>query len=208
MPSEKNKPQKGRYHLIMTYASEKQIQDVVLAHQSSIRAWSYIYHDKDEAKPHYHVIIRTYSTWYNTAIEKWFKGLKDKSGEYINTFCEKANDLVALEQYLTHDDFESQQKGKHRYPKSAIRDYGLWDIVPCKDSFDDSYDVINDIISGMTVRDLVRRYGRDYVYHRFAYEEIADKIITEDGFSNSQRQVMERRTRLFEQNLDEWDKGL
>ena len=208
MPSEKNKPQKGRFHLIMTYASEKQIQDVVLAHQSSIRAWSYIYHDKDEAQPHYHVIFRTYSTWYNTAIEKWFKGLKDRSGEHINTFCEKANDLVALEHYLTHDDFESRQKGKYQYPKSAIRDYGLWDIVPRKDSFDDSYDVINDIISGMTVRDLVRRYGRDYVYHRFAYEEIADKIITEDGFSNSQRQVRERRTRLFEQNLDEWDKGL
>lgn len=202
-------PKRSRFHAVITYASERQLQDVIIAHQSSVRAWAYIYHDKDEAEPHYHIIIRTYDAWYNTAIERWFKGLKDSQGNDINTFCEKANDLVVLEQYLTHDDFESRKQGKYHYSRSQIHDFGLWDIVPCKDSFDDSFDVVNDIINGMSAKDLLRRYGRDYLFHRYAYEEIADKIIMEDGYRKTVREAKERRSRALEiTNLDQWDKDL
>lgn len=200
------KTERSRFILVMTYASERQLTQVIIDHASSVRAFAYILHDKDEAEPHYHLILRLHQAWTPSAIEKWFKGLTDKKNEPINTFAEKANDLTALELYLTHDDFESRQKGKHQYPKSAIKDHGLWDIVPKNDSKDHTYDIICDVMNGMTERQLIIRHGKEYLYHRYQYKEIVDAIITEEGYGLSHSACRNRQGRKLTEikGLDDW----
>ena len=178
-----------RFFALVTYAGEKQIQKVVTAHVTSIRAFCYIIHDKDEGvEPHTHIIIRTHSTWYPTQIERWFSGLRDKNKQPVNTFCEPANDLDALAQYLTHSDEESRKKGKYEYDGTEIKDYGLNDLAPKGNSFDSSYEVLNDILSGVSFRKLVIKYGRDFVYHWQSYCDLAQEIRNQEGYAEAKMQ--------------------
>lgn len=174
-----------RFFSGVTYATENQLKKVLTQHVSSLRAFCYIYHDKDDSEPHIHFIIRTHSTWYPKQIERWFKDLKDKKKQPVNTFCEPANDLHALKQYLTHSDSESISKGKYQYPESDIKDYGLSDIIPKGNSFDTSYEVINDILSGTPFRKLIIKYGRDFVYHWQQYCDLAQEIRNQEGYAES-----------------------
>lgn len=174
-----------RYFSGVTYATENQLKRVLQEHISSLRAFCYIVHDKDESEPHTHFIIRTHSTWYPKQIERWFSDLKDRKKQPINTFCEPANDLHALKRYLTHSDQDSIEKGKYQYSESEIKDFGLNDIVPKGNSFDSSYEVINDILSGVSFRQLIIKYGRDFVYHWQQYVDLAHEIRDQEGYAES-----------------------
>ena len=192
---------KTRFHSLITYATEKQIQIVLSKHLNSIRAFAYIYHDKDETEPHYHVVIRTHTSWSTAMIERWFKGLTDKEGEILNTFSQPVGNMIALEEYLTHADFESRQKGKHLYKRTEIKDHGLWDIVPKTESRDSSYDIVNDILCGMSTRQLVIRYGRDYVYHRNQYQDIVHEIRQDEGYKEAKYNALEYTYPLIQRQI-------
>lgn len=174
-----------RYFSGVTYATESQLKKVFHEHISSLRAFCYIIHDKDDSEPHTHFIIRTHSTWYPKQIERWFSDLKDKKKQPVNTFCEPANDLTALKQYLTHSDHDSKEKGKYQYSESDIKDFGMSDIIPKGNSFDSSYEVINDILSGVSFRKLIIKYGRDFVYHWQSYCELAQEIRNQEGYAEA-----------------------
>ena len=176
---------KTRFFSLVTYASEKQIQKVLQTHVKSVRAFCYILHDKDESTPHYHIILRTHSTWTSVQLRKWFNGLSDKDKKIINTFCEPANDLYALKEYLTHSDDESKTNGKHEYSQSDIKDFGIWDIIPKKDSYDDAYEIVNEILLGRSYRELVRRYGVKFLYHWEKYADVAGEIRQEEGYKEA-----------------------
>ena len=179
------KARKSRFFSFTTYATEKQIQKVVSLHVSSIRAFCYILHDQDEAEPHHHILMRTHSSWTTTQLVKWFSDLKDKGGNRINTFCEVANDMDSLERYILHDTEEAREQGKHQYSKDDIKDFGLCDLAERKDSYDSSYEILLKVLSGANPRDLVRFYGRDYLYHYNCYHEVADKIRNLEGYKEA-----------------------
>ena len=68
---------------------------------------------------------------------------------------------------------------KYQYDDSEVISYNIDNILEdCPK--DDSFNVIEDILSGVSTRDLVRRYGRDYIYHISAYETVAQKIKAEE----------------------------
>ena len=174
-----------RFFSLTTYATEKQIQKVLGDHVRSIRAMCYILHDKDEAEPHYHILMRTHSNWTTAQIAKWFADLKDKEKKPINTFCETANDMDALKQYILHADVKSREEGKHLYAKEDIKDFGLCDLSERKDSYDNSYEILMKVLAHANPRDLVRYYGRDFLYHLNAYYECADKIRELEGYKEA-----------------------
>lgn len=135
-------------------------------------------HDKDvkedgtPKEPHIHFLIRTYSSWCPEQVAKWFKGAKDSDGKDINTFCEIASDIGACFDYLLHEGCED----KFIYPKSDIISFNENDLKPKNESKDDCYDIIEAILNGVSPRELVKRYGRDYVYHKKQYEEVCYDI--------------------------------
>ncbi len=189
---------KTRFFSLMTYADEKQLQKVMMKHIKSIRAYCYILHDKDENEPHHHVVLRTHSTWSSFQLRKWFSGLTDKEKKPINTFCEPANDLVALKEYLTHSDDESRTKGKYQYSASDIRDYGIWDLIPKNDSYDSSYEIINKILVGTSYRELVRQYGRSFLYHWDKFADMAAEIRQEEGYKEARMRALDELCNLME----------
>ncbi len=176
---------KTRFFSLMTYADEKQIQKVFTKHARSVRAFCYILHDQDDAEPHHHIVMRTHSTWSSAQLRKWFSGLTDKEKKPINTFCEPANDLVALKDYLTHSDEESRAKGKHQYSQSDIKDHGIWDLIPKNDSYDNSYEIVNKILVGTPYRELVRQYGRAFLYHWDKFVDMAAEIRQDEGYKEA-----------------------
>lgn len=176
---------KVRAFSIMTYCSKEQIHTVLGSHNSSIRAYAYIYHDKDETVPHHHIVLRTFDAWSIASIEKWFRGFMDEKGEPINTFVQKANDLHALYEYLTHTDADSIEEGKHQYSKADIYDGGILDLVPKKDAADDTYEIINHMVNGAPTRWLVRRYGKAFIYHYSQFVAVKEAIEREDWMEQS-----------------------
>ena len=89
---------------------------------------------------------------------------------------------MALKEYLTHSDEESIAEGKHQYSPDEIHDYGLWDMVDRKESYDDSLEIVNKIILGVSYRELVRQYGRKFLYHWDKYADIAEKVYQDEGY--------------------------
>lgn len=176
---------KSRYFSLSTYATEKQIMKIMKKHISSIRAFCYIHHNKEEAESHYHLLLRTHSTWTEAQIARWFELLKDEEGKYINTFVEYANDMEGLKIYLLHADKKSIEAGKPLYDKSDIVDYGYNDLTDRKCSYDNTYEIMQKMLLGENPRSLLRKYGRDFLYHISAYYECLDRIRDFEGFKES-----------------------
>lgn len=193
------KGRKSRFFSLTTYATEKQVLKVVGDHVSSIRALCYILHDKDESEPHIHILMRTHSTWTSPQITKWFADLKDKEKKPVNTFCEIANDMDALKRYIIHDTPEAREAGKYQYRIEDIKDYGMCDLSEKKDSYDSSYEILMRVLAGANPRDLVRYYGRDYLYHLNAYHECADKIREIEGYNDAA--IRSRMNLFYEPNF-------
>ena len=197
------KMRKSRFFSLTTYATEKQIQKVVGDHVSSICSFCYILHDQDESEPHFHILMRTHSTWTPAQLARWFSDLKDKEKKPINTFCETANDMESLKRYIIHDTEEARQAGKHQYSLDDIKDFGMSDLSERKDSYDSSYEILLRVLDGANPRDLVRYYGRDYLYHYNCYHEVADKIRNVEGYKeaalNSRLAINNQRVPRFDQ---------
>lgn len=178
---------KSRYISLITYASPKQVKAKMVEKVDQLRGYAYILHDQDEAEPHIHLVVSLYEARTPTAIKNWFKGLKDKKGEYVNTMGEVVGDLEALEDYLCHHDIDSQNQGKHWYPREAIVDMGLFSARPKHYGTDSTYDIINDIIVGTPLRELIRRYGREFVYRWTQFIDLAGEIRAQEGYSEAKQ---------------------
>lgn len=171
-----------RMHSFVTYANETQVHSVIKSHQNSIRSFAYIIHDKDKNDLHIHLLVRTYDAWTPKQICKWFNGLTDNDGRNVNTFDEPIGDLMALHTYIQHKDEESIQNGKAQYDASLIKDFGLFAELTEKDSYDDTYEIINSMIKGIGTRALVRRYGKKFIYHYSQFIAVKEAIEREDYY--------------------------
>lgn len=174
----KSSSKKSRYHAFMTYATIDQINRVIYDHQTSIVSYAYICHDGDQTERHYHLIIRTYDAWSPSQILKWFAFVKLETDQ--NTFVEELGDLKAFALYLTHKDAKSVEAGKHPYDKSLIKDFGLLSNDTTHESYDDTYEIVLAMMAGMRTRDLVRRYGKKFIYHYSQFVAVKDAIDDDD----------------------------
>ena len=175
---QKPSTKRTRVFSIITYVSEADIQDAIRTHTKSLRAFAYILHDRDEAEPHYHLLLRTYDAWSSTQITKWFD--KYKLRDNNNTFVEPATDLHALQEYITHSDYQSIKEGKHQYSVEEVVDGGLFDMIEQKDSYDGTFEIVNAMLQGVPTRTLVRRYGKQLIYHYSQFCAIVEAINSED----------------------------
>lgn len=168
---------KSRYFSGITYLSTTDLVKRLQEKGTSIRAYAVIDHNKDEKEPHRHFVIRTHSTWTPTAVLKWFPRPFDINGKEINTFIEIVHDRQGIVDYLTH----KNELDKHHYDESEIIDHGLTDLVPQGETSDDTFEIIEMMLQGVPTRELVRLYGRDFLYHYGAYKAVADQIRAEEG---------------------------
>lgn len=162
----------GRYFALVSYRTDTDgLIQTIEKKRNSVRAYALIKHDQDEADTHHHIVLRTNTTWTCPAIAKWFA---DDSGQ--NTFAQIVRDRTGIIDYLTHEN----EPDKHHYDKNDIIDGGLSDILPAEDSSDDSYEIIEKLLEGYPIRELIRLYGRDFLYHLPAYMTAVNLIRDEE----------------------------
>lgn len=193
-------PKARELFLISYLPSIDFINDILDKKIKNIKSYAFIYHDKDlylndilddntneiihkkgDLKtPHYHIYLRLKTDREPDEIKRWFmpKGLIDDNGLPYNCLSQKVKSSVACIEYLTH----KNEPEKYQYSENDIISYNI-DSVLENDAIDNSIDIVEDMLSGFSTRELVKRYGRDFIYHYSSYSAIVAKIKYEDAIS-------------------------
>ncbi len=143
-------------------------------------AWSLCVHDKEEdlinvdgmfKKVHTHIVIIFENRVRGSRLVRLFN-----STEVRNIITNKQ--LVGSYLYLTHESEKAIREKKVKYEKSKRQYYNEQFFLSIEDyqSTNTALDIIDSIISGCSYRELVARYGREFVYHYKHYVDIAQKI--------------------------------
>lgn len=205
--AKKNTQARSRKFSLVTYHDEKTIEEVLS--KRPVRAAAYITHDRDVNKDgtlkekHVHIMLCTTNGATLAQVRRWFP-------ETQNTLAQLLGDDEAMEKYLTH---EGQTADKAPYPVEAIRTWGEGlecfrrAVKSSSRATETAEDLVNDLLNGVGTRDMVRRYGREFIIHRRAYVETAMIIKTEEQLAKSGAQrEWELIQELYDRGvLGEWD---
>lgn len=191
----------------MTYATEACLLEVLEQRREFLSGCRYILHDKDvwdedgekhkkgdPKEAHFHVCLVLERARRLSDVIGWFKECKDSKGEKANTMAEAVTSLESLEDYFTHSDEVSQEKGKHQYAEENLK---VLADVPSAFDFKTTYDktggmnrdekaeeenaqLIDDILGKVSFREMARRYGRDYMKNYKVYREYCANILLEE----------------------------
>ena len=193
-------PKARELFLVSYLPSIEFINDILDKKIKNIKSYAFIYHDKDIylndiiddkthevihrkgdfKTPHFHIYLRLKTDREPDEIKRWFmpKGLLDFNGLPYNCLSQKVKSSVACFDYLTH----KNDPEKYQYSENDIISYNI-DSVLENDAIDNSIDIVEDMLSGFSTRELVKRYGRDFIYHYNCYSAIVAKIKFEDAIS-------------------------
>lgn len=177
---------------LVSYCSEDFISSVLDRKIQQIQAFAYILHDKDvylkdvykdgellHAKgemeiPHYHIYLELYNSRVPSEVLSWFKYEED--GKRINTLREYPYSCQSCIDYLTH----KNARDKFQYDVNDIVQYGLkvaddGSLSPNL-SYDNSLDILDNVLANVPLRELVKRYGKEFIYHYGQYRALAEDI--------------------------------
>ena len=94
-----------------------------------------------------------------------------------NTFVQIVHDRNGIIEYLTH---ENEDNEKYKYDQSDIIDGGVNDILPKGQADDFCAEIVEKMLEGVSCRELVNMYGRDFVYHYSHYMAVMEAIKDEE----------------------------
>ena len=159
---------RSRNFCLITYLTEPALVSCLNNHIQSIRAFEYIYHDKDlkedgtPKEPHFHLNLILYSARKLSDVRRWFAGGNDLNGLPANTLGQICMDIGSSHDYLTHKEYPD----KFQYNSDDIVSSDLA-LFERKSEFSDdvSWMALNDMLEGVPLQDIAKRYGRDFIYH-------------------------------------------
>lgn len=169
---------RSRHWFGVTYLSREQVMSVMDKHSCQLRAWAAILHDSDEGKePHIHILISLFNNTTESGITSWFRGFTDSNGLIINTFFQACFDRFSCFGYLTHKD----NLDKFQYSSDLIFGYALDFYQDDTILSDDALTLaLDDMLSGLPLSMIYRRYGRDFIVHyghiKALYEDIKKEL--------------------------------
>lgn len=169
----------------VTYGTEEDIKKLIEYEKKfNLQAVAYILHDKEESEKHYHIIWR----FENPRIENCIKKDYEYIGVKQNCFPNKCKSIYKAYRYLTHED----EKNKPKYEEKEIKGVNIEYIkqlaqesAPKEQKEDSAMQIIDDIIDGISIRDMVTKYGRDFVINIGKYEYVAQLINHEENQENN-----------------------
>lgn len=141
---------------LVVYGNEEDVLKVCRVSQH----YAYIMHDKEEKEIHWHLLC-TFKVWKSLA------SIKSIIDNGQNVLGEEIHDKQAAFRYLTHKD----NPEKYQYDEEEIKsdDKGFWR----GEEQGDVVELIDDIIEGMSFRDMAIKYGKDFVKNYRAYAHYA-----------------------------------
>lgn len=180
--------------LISYLETYEDVQSVIDYKANQIVSYAYALHDKDTyekdvfdtlsgvlkhskgelKKPHFHIYLLLSERRYVEEVQKWFM-LKNKDGIIQNCLYEPLFSKSSLLDYLTHS--TDKAKNKYQYDKSIVVSYNI-DIDPVDNNepIDETFDILQALMCGVPIFDLVSKYGRDFVYHYNQYKSLLENI--------------------------------
>lgn len=155
-----------RWFSLVTYNSIERDVEIIQSKGVQVRSYALIRHDKDGGEPHNHVLIRTVNSKTLKNIKSWH------TIDGQNVLIESIKDKESMYDYLTH----KNDKDKHQYEDSEIIDGGLLEDIQ-KNNLDSTYDILEMLIEGKSLKEIARIYGRDFVYNYHNYRELYRDIV-------------------------------
>lgn len=169
---------------VLTYLTESQLKLILEAKLSQIYRYAYIFHDKDNSEPHWHLFLVLKSAKSINSIRSWFDGFIDSKGLPINTRVRVESYPLRAIRYLIHLDDED----KFRYDIGEVRCYHLdyereisKRYVPNVKGDSLSSAVLFLYHNGMSSRSIlycIESFGRDFI---LAYKNIKS-LVQDLGF--------------------------
>lgn len=182
---------------IMTYANKKQVELILEKHKSAITAYAWIYHDKDKTDPHCHIFLKFATDRKGTDILKWFECATDFKGEEANTRFEKVRSADGLINYLTHE----KNPEKHHYDQSEIiySDENAKEELLKECEIDNGYGALQAMLDNIPLKEIARRYGRDFIRYYSSYKNLWNDIKVEEQRLNyiKDREKYEKEQEFF-----------
>lgn len=184
---------------LIAYITVAQVAEVLENKIDQIEQYVYILHDKDVYSekectnpdtgeidvdklgtlkpPHIHIYLKTVNSRQPAQIANWFK-LKNADGVLQNCMREYVKCKSGLIDYMLHRTKNSESK--FQYDEKDLITYNL-DKYDVNDlACDDCFQIINSILDNVPTIELVKRYGRDFVYHFDSYKNIAKQVFLEE----------------------------
>ena len=188
----------------ITYLNEIQLELCLTKHINQIRYYAYAYHDKDRKEdgslkePHIHLIIVTYNTCSLSAIRRWFSGFVDKKGMDITTTAQHCIDVYEMYDYLTHNTKQCREQGKYQYDKKIIKtnDKSNYFQASEESEYDNATIATLMLLKGAKVSDLVKMFGRDFIYHYNSIKDVANDIRRSTKYNMSFDDICEHEYQL------------
>lgn len=159
----------------------------VLAHRP-VRAAVYIVHDKDknddgtDKEKHIHIMLCTNNAATLGQVRRWFPSNQNTLGQVLN-------DDEQMLRYLTHKD----NPEKAQYSDEEVITFGegrepfLRAALSSGRSTETIENLIDDINEGVSRRDMLRRYGRDFVINEGTYRRFANSLRMEENPDSAYR---------------------
>lgn len=184
-------------YFIRTYASVEQIREIMAEHDSEIKAFAFIEHNRDNCEWHRHISLWLTRSKSKTTIENWFKPCIDSKGMRVQTFvectkqCKKSDgtvetqtvDLRGATYYLVHEKADGTEiPNKYHYSWEDVESKNLsllkeYEFGKTKDNKEDnSFEILERVIAGENLYTLAKEYGRDFIMNYTKYRELAYSI--------------------------------
>lgn len=178
----KKKKGYSRNWSLVSYIEDLQvILDIIEEHKNIIVYYAIILHNKDildngeKKQSHYHISLILNNTRTEMQVRKWFEIL-DKNDNKINCLAQQTIDNSAIIEYFIHKNC----KEKYQYSDKDIVSNNINAFVTAPPSEDNCYLILQDMICGVKIYDLVKRYGKDFVYHYNQYRALVSDILNNE----------------------------
>lgn len=140
--------------------------------------YAYIFHNKDIAKnPHYHLLLYFVREISFKQIKEILKSFNNSNQ---NTFLQPMLDKKAMWEYLTH----RNHPDKFQYEETDIITNNA-SFFSLRKAEKNIIELIDDILNGMSEREKVKKWGRDYIINRQKYFDMSYIIYNEEHFNNN-----------------------
>lgn len=180
-------------HFVESYCDEATILSALELHSRAIKRYALILHNKDIFKddiiendcirhkmgdfkePHYHILIMLNWQLPLRQVQNWFYQLDDEGCEITNRNPNPCTSVLKAFQYLTH----KNNPEKYQYNDDEIITDDLLYFMSLNEDDplnDNLTDALLDYLGGVSLEELVRRYGRDFIINFKNVRDIANEI--------------------------------
>lgn len=159
---------------LVTYLTPVTLTERLFA-LDNVRYFAFILHDKDKNEDgtlkdkHIHLALVLNSARTLAQLAPRFTDINSNAG---NCFGQPTRSNAAIIDYFIH----KNEPDKYQYPIDCICSNNLQYFQNDDSTDDNTFLIIEDLLNGKSLREMVKLYGRDFLYHYQQYKLLVEDI--------------------------------